>query len=459
MRARLHGVLAAATRAFAFAFAILAVEACARDPLPPLGQVLVYVDTDAPVGPGDPRGPAPLFDRLRVEIFAPGERSPCAGCARELVLDAEKLGRRAFSFGFVPRPRELGWRARLTMFRSSGLSTPRRASSVELVGYLPAVGEDGVSEVTARLRVDAVGVPRGTLDAPILFDDGAPAESEVGTWPSAQIVDCVGPSRAGAACVPGGAFFMGDPRVNVERGAVGGAREHLVVLSPYHLDAREVTVADVRASSLAVLDSRGRAIDPVDDMRDALAGRCDYTTAPGPHEALPVTCVSWELARRFCQARGGDLPTEAQLEAVATARGGRLAPWGDRDPSCDEAAVGLQLARSAGGCSDADPNAIGARTLPAVAGAGSADRVDLGGVSILDVGANVAEWTRDAYADDDAPCWSGGAPLRDPSCVDPAARRSVKGADYLTLPAEYAPARRATRPDGDARIGFRCAYP
>ena len=144
------------------ASALCVVDACARDPLPPLGQVLVYVDTDAPVSGGDPGGPAPLFDRLRVEIFAPGDETPCAGCARELVLDAGKLARRAFSFGFAPRPRELGWRVRLTMFRSSGLSTPRRASSVELVGYLPAVGEEGVSAITARLRVDEVGAPRGT---------------------------------------------------------------------------------------------------------------------------------------------------------------------------------------------------------------------------------------------------------------------------------------------------------
>lgn len=444
----------------------MAAGACAEEELPPVGQVLVHLDTDAPVRPqASASDPVPLFDRVLVEIYPPGEAAPCPDCRRELVVDAEKMRAGTHSFGFVPRPRVLGYRVRLVLFRSAGGIAPRPESSVELVAYLPAVAEEGKTEIVATFRTDDVGAARGTLEAPIIFDKRAdpPAPSAEGTWPGAAVVECAGAPPPSAVCVPGGAFFMGDPRVTADRSGIGGRREHLVVLRPFFLDAHEVTVGELRAAGIAAKDSRGRALDPRDDADDAIAGKCDYTSDPGPNEDRPVVCVSHQLATAFCKARGGDLPTEAQLEMVASLRGTSLAPWGAREPACDEAVVGRAVDRDAGGCVDVDPFSVDRRVVPERAGQGALDRVDLPGGVALDLGANVSEWTSDAFQLDDGPCWT--APLlRDPRCDEPGATaRSVKGGNLVDLPVAFAQVRRRESADDEgfqhADVGFRCAYP
>lgn len=431
------------------------VIAC-DDALPPQGQIVVYIDTDAPVAPASSvLEPAPLFDRLLVEIYEPGRVVPCADCRREIVVDASLMAARRFSFGFVPRPHLVGYRARLVLYRSTSGLPPRTASSVEMVGYLPAVAEDGKKSVTVRFRVEDVATPRGTVENPILFDAGELATSAIGTWPGARVVDCERSAPPGTVCIPGGAFWMGDPRVAAaaDDEAASGAREHIAILPPFFLDSAEVTIGQIRTSGFARLDSRSRALDPRDDLADTF-GRCDYSSAAGPREAIPVNCVSWGLARSYCRARGGDLPSEAELEIVASRRGAALAPWGDHDPSCAEAKVG--------GCDAVDEFALDRRVFPALAGSGSHDRVAMPTGEVFDLGANLAEWTRDAFEPDDGACWSRSI-LEAPSCVPSPTneKRSVKGADLVTIPSPFAQVRRGYDRESTslAHVGFRCAYP
>ena len=439
-----------------------AAQACRQGELPPQGQVLIYLDTNAPVRVArGPRDPVALFDHILVEIYPPGAATPCVECRREFVVDADKMRARRHSFGFVPPPpRTVGYRVRLVLFRSAGGLGARRGSAIELVGYLPAVAEEGISEVTATFRVEDVGTVRGSLDAPIVFEKGAPVASAEGSWPGAAVTNCETPAPERAVCVPGGAFFMGDPRVTIEGTQIGGRRERIAVVSAFHLDTREVTIGEIRAANVAVVDSRGRATDPNDDTADDIAGSCDYTTKPGPNEALPVVCVSARLAQHYCETRGGDLPTEAELEMVASLRGTVLLPWGSRDPACDEAVVARDLTRDGGaGCRDRDAVGVSGRILPERAGSGSLDRVMLESGTIVDLGANVAEWTRDAFQRDDGRCWSSSL-VFDPRCDDSgAAYRSIKGGDLRGVRVDFAQARRAVNiADQPATVGFRCAF-
>jgi formylglycine-generating enzyme required for sulfatase activity len=52
---------------------------------------------------------------------------------------------------------------------------------------------------------------------------------------------------------------------------------------------------------------------------------------------LPINCVSFHQATRYCEAVGARLPTEAEWELAARGREGRLFAWGDE---ADEAAFG-----------------------------------------------------------------------------------------------------------------------
>lgn len=430
---------------------LLAVAVACSSELPPQGQVVLHLDADAPLG-----GRAALFDRVLVELFPPGQRETCAGCTRELAVDVEKIRAGTFSFGFVPEPRVVGWVARLRLFRSRGRATPRPTSTVELVGYLPAVQEDGIVHLTATFRTDDVGAPRGTLEAPVVFDKRLPVPTAEGSWAPAREVPCARAAPDGASCVPGGAFFMGDPRAAPSTELEGGEREHLVVLSPFFLDRHEMTVAEVRASGLAKVDSRGKGLDPVDDLGDDL-GSCAYSVTSGPNDDRPVNCISWRLAREICRKRGGDLPTEAQLEIVGTARGVDLFPWGDAPPSCADAVHARRLAKESGGCSATSELDLGDRVVAEAPGAGAIDRSG----DIVDVAANLGEWTRDSFALDTEPCWAP-ARLDDPVCENGTASRSLKGGDLLTVPLPYAAVRRAGGDEalpGPKTIGFRCAYP
>lgn len=81
------------------------------------------------------------------------------------------------------------------------------------------------------------------------------------------------------------------------------------------------------------------------------AGAC---TAPGAGEGcggatldLPVNCVSFHQAARYCEAIGARLPTEAEWELAARGPEGRLFAWGDE---ADEAAFGGPDRVSVGSC-------------------------------------------------------------------------------------------------------------
>jgi len=426
--------------------ALLACSDGATAPPPPLPQVLLYVDTDAPVppAPGDtpgPDDPLPLFDTLRIDVYEPGGAQPCTGCSRDFAVDAGLLRARNLSVG-IPLPLgAAGWTARVRLYpRRAVVGTePHPNATLDAYVALPTLEDDAVVEESLLLSTDTVGTTAGSLDAPGALQPGPPAASLVATWAHAAQVPCNGDPQPDEACVTGGAFWMGNLAL------VGVANlPRLVVVSPFFVKMTEVTVGEMRASRPARIGTH---------EEEAV---CTYTTQPGSLESYALNCVDWQTARTFCQQQHGDLPSEAQFEYVASARTGQLFEWGSDGPGCGDVVWGASE-----GCSV---------TGPRPPGSGPLDGIDLPGGRVVDLAGNLAEYAVDQWNGLEEGCWSHPGVFVDPVCQTPSTEAwAVGGASNVrrgggwTDPAIYGAA--AWRlptwrpPTTNIDIGFRCVRP
>jgi formylglycine-generating enzyme required for sulfatase activity len=439
------------------------------------GQVIVYFDTDAPVPvKGGVSGEAPpLFDRLRVDVFAPGASSPCDGCSNDFELDTELFRQRQVSIGLAPPAGASGYRVRARMFKaafSDPSGIPNADSSIDVTFSLPVVEAGVVLERTVALATNDVGNPVGALTTPSEPLRGRPQTSLVGTWPGARRIDCGAPPPAGAVCVPGGAYWMGNPNsagfvlastTGPSAGTVDTREPRLVIVSPFYLATTEVTVEQFRAS---------QAPRPPGIWTGTFAGTspgdwCTFTASPGPNDKKPMNCITIFEARPYCTLLGGDLPTEAQFEYAAGALEGRRFPWGQDPPSCTEAIYGRAgwgvLSALISPCKSVSPP--GGVTEP---GTGTLDRITLpGGGTILDLGGNVSEWTLDLWNRIDEPCWQRAGIYEDPQCTSLSDQEghlvAVRGGNWdEPFRALQATSRRARDPlSTNLDVGFRCAWP
>ena len=286
---------------------------------------------------------------------------------------------------------------------------------------LPPLGHQGALDVTVRLHTDDIGQPQGSADAPIVPDPGGPGPSAVNSWPGAQPTDCAGAPGPDEVCVPGGAYFMGDPLVNNDLAGDDANLERLVAISPFFLDAREVTVADFRAHGNAAPAIVGHDLVPWNGTDDPnqRSTWCTYTDGPqaadpgDTHAALPLDCVDAIVAVAYCAALGKRLPTEAELEFIASGRGEeRSFVWGGDVP------------------------------------------VDLAG--------NLSEWARDRWSRQDEAFWSRPGVFRDPLADFPSTdgnEQTVRGGWWYIGPVGLRAAIRQHHSIGFASdaIGFRCA--
>src|SRR5262249_1098080 len=193
------------------------------------------------------------------------------------------------------------------------------------------------------------------------------------------------------ACVPGGVYWMSDP-LHTLGTSLGFPPERVVVIRSFWIDVHEVTVADLRRSGIASSDDPPRSSGSTDD--------CTYTDASGSNDKLPVTCLSWNLASRYCAKRGRRLLSEAEFEVVAG--GGRYDRyvWGSDDPSCADivaARVDPSTLTATDSSTKAQCSSLGLG--PSAPGTGRRDVLVLGDARVLDVAGNVGEWTRDKSAE------------------------------------------------------------
>lgn len=445
--------------------ACVVAPACASRELPPKGQVVLYVDTDAmvrePTGTKpDPTLLSPMVDRARFEVLEGGK--PLANNTRDVPIDAQMLRDRRLSFGVVPPPHATDITVRVRLFRADRVfgAAPEPGVTLDTTVTLPPVADEGIVEANVLLRTDDFGLVLG----PIPAAPGAVARSVVSSWRGGKRAACTNAAAPGETCVPGASFFFGNPQFRGRVPTNDIFDERLAFVSPFFLDESEVTVASFRAVWPKL---EGNVPEP---LAQAPGNNefCTWTTEPSAvTDARALNCVTWDTAEAYCEALGKTLPTEAEFELVTSGAGEEWAfPWGNDEPDCFDSVWGT------GGIPTATVDAVkrGADDCratrqtagPLQPGQGQSDTIG----TIQDLGGNVGEWMKDVWARPTDPFWASVRPIVDPTNVDPdpvdgPTIRPTRGGDWastaLTTRAGFR--RQRDRTQTSSLIGFRCARP
>lgn len=220
------------------------------------------------------------------------------------------------------------------------------------------------------------------------------------------------PAPGEMVLIPAGEFIMGS---DLKRTPPLEEPEHTVDLPAYYIDVYEVTHGEwIRLLTESVFEPEG------DWRRFYSIGKEDY----------PVSNVTWEDAKTYCEAAGKRLPTEAEWEKAARGTEGIKYPWGETWDS-----------------SKSNSDELAMRNTMEV-GAMPEDKSPYG---LYDVMANAQEWTADELS-----------PYPDsPDRRNEAFRRNfiaVRGGSYAMKGRSMAIfTRSAYPPDAQYGIGFRCA--
>jgi formylglycine-generating enzyme required for sulfatase activity len=251
--------------------------------------------------------------------------------------------------------------------------------------------------------------------------------------------------------------------VDGDFGNVPDLPERVVLVDPLRFDRWEVSVARWRkalADGFTSPDATPTVNDgpiPITHTDFLDPTMCSFSSQPLGREDYPLSCVSWDAARAFCRFQGGDLPTEAEWEYVATISGRdrrtRFSWGGDDDvaPSCARAVWGRgDVFYSGQFCL-----MYGFGPLPVEAHVGP-DGDLTPGLAIAGLGGNLAEWMRDAFAPMTATCWAS-SPLHEPGCiVDGDTERALRGGSWRDNIAGILGANRRGASRVTSGIGFRC---
>ncbi len=233
-------------------------------------------------------------------------------------------------------------------------------------------------------------------------------------------------------CVPAGAFEMGAAQNGTSLEAEADEYpQHRVFVDAFWIDMFEVY---------------GKAY-----YRCVEAGYCSPSVGFDSNSIKPVVNISWYAAQKFCEWRGGRLPTEAEWEKAARGDDGRVYPWGNNawDGSQDnlaDANVDLEHAQKEYNDGYAGPAPVD--VFPDGASP----------FGILGMGGNVREWVYDRYAAD----YYASSPERNPSGPTSGNTRVVRGGSWQDLSrwnARVSDRGWASPESQSDYIGFRCVIP
>jgi len=200
---------------------------------------------------------------------------------------------------------------------------------------------------------------------------------------------------------------------------------HTVTLSPYWIDAVEVTVARYQECVEA------ESCTPAHSNLGGCLGNTEKLE-------YPVNCIEWDQAADYCAFVEKRLCTEAEWEKAARGTEMRTFPWGEQPASCAYAVMKEVLL----GCGLNGPGPI-ASVLEASSPYG-----------VLDMAGNVSEWVGDYYSS----AYYLGSPASDPKGPSVGATRSHRGGSFISTSVGLrTSARNYLQPDGyGTDVGFRC---
>jgi len=452
------------------AWLALTMIACGPEPLPPLGEALIIVDTDLPVPtiasrlridiytgdgrwyesrelrreqPGDwpvsfsvydpdPNRPRDLLVRLRafpagIVRDYHGERfalRPDGGKPSDIVPDPpipDGEGPRLLDENGIDRTPATEPQPLVTVDRlvSIHLEPARRAAvRVVLRGRCAGTMVDFDNRTTCideeNVRVPVVFAaldPNRTIGASVVGTFAPPAPCQADVRPPTTNADGT-PLFDEEVCVPGGAFLFGNA-INDGLDRNSDAPVRVAVMPPFRIDRYEVSVGRWRAALAAGFKSKlGSPVANEGPITPAQV--CTWSTSPQKREGFPLACVTYQDARAFCQFMGGDLPTEAQWEYVAQAVGRTQKThysWGNEEPTCER----VVFARDYG--TNTFSNRCGYLGKGPQALSLSSEDVAIG-TGVVDLTGGMAEIAADAPYPFKSVCWASQG-LDSPHCDDP----------------------------------------
>ncbi|WP_165703618.1 formylglycine-generating enzyme family protein [Enhygromyxa salina] len=196
------------------------------------------------------------------------------------------------------------------------------------------MGAGGAWLVALALTSCGPNVPKGSQDTNVQGDgdgepgdgDGDPGDGDLGDGDGDGHEPPCESMHEGMVCIPAGPFIMGSNGLGLLKERE--IPEQVVYLSQFHIDRHEVTFGEYRLCVEA-----GNCSPPVaEDPNDIRTSGCRWGTEG--IDAYPVACVDWLQALEYCNARGAELPTEAQWEKAGRGTDGRHYAWGNEGPTC-----------------------------------------------------------------------------------------------------------------------------